>query len=322
MHRYLKRTLIVIAVLLVIFIALGFVAGNYFYNIALNPAADRSAVLQADHNQVDPDSTEGGGEAWWVAGLAWLEESGYSTRQQTSEDGIPLSAYMVENEDTAGSWVVVCHGYSSNALTMGGVAAQFYSMGFNVLLPDARGHGESGGDYIGMGWPERRDIVGWLEMINEEYSPANLLLYGVSMGGATVLMTSGEVLPGNLRAIVADCGYTSAWDEFSYQLKESFGLPAFPVMYFSSVVARIRAGYWLGEASALKQVEKTRIPILFFHGGADTFVPTWMAEELYTAAGGKKELVIAEGAGHGASAAVLGEEYWIKIAEFYTEYFV
>ena len=107
-----------------------------------------------------------------------------------------------------------------------------------------------------MGWDDRLDIIDWINTILEYNPNAEIVLHGVSMGAATVSMVSGEDLPSNVKAIVADCGYTSVWDEFAYQLDDLFSLPEFPILNVSSLVAKVRAGYFLGEASTLKQVAK------------------------------------------------------------------
>ncbi len=56
---------------------------------------------------------------------------------------------------------------------------------------------------------------------------AEIALFGVSMGGATAMMTSGEDLPSNVKVIIEDCGYSTVIDEFTYQLKDLFHLPSF-----------------------------------------------------------------------------------------------
>ena len=76
------------------------------------------------------------------------------------------------------------------------------------------------------------------------------------MGAATVMMTSGEKLPSNVRIIIEDCGYTSVWDEFAYELKYIFKLPTFPTLYNANIMTKIRAGYSLKKASCIKQLKK------------------------------------------------------------------
>ena len=100
-------------------------------------------------------------------------------------------------------------------------ARHFSELGYTVVTPDNRAHGESDGSYIGMGWLDRLDLLLWIDQIISEDPLAEIVLYGVSMGGAAVMMTAGEALPSAVKAIIEDCGYTSVYDMF----KKSAGLP-------------------------------------------------------------------------------------------------
>jgi fermentation-respiration switch protein FrsA (DUF1100 family) len=171
-----------------------------------------------------------------------------------------------------------------------------------------------------MGWHDRLDILSWIELLNARFSPENIVLYGISMGAAAVMMVSGETLPANVRAIIEDSGYTSAWDEFSYQLKSLFGLPAFPLMHFTSAVTRLRAGYWLGQPNAAAQVAKSDTPILFIHGQQDEFVPAAMLDVLYGAAACEKEKLLVSGAGHAGAASTDEALYWRTVDNFLEKY--
>ena len=81
-------------------------------------------------------------------------------------------------------------------------AAYYGRQGYHVLMPDLRGCGESGGDFIGMGWPDRLDMLQWINWIIQRDPEAQIVLHGISMGGATVMMTAGESLPPQVKAIV------------------------------------------------------------------------------------------------------------------------
>jgi fermentation-respiration switch protein FrsA (DUF1100 family) len=246
-----------------------------------------------------------------------------------SADDLKLHAVIVRNKPDSGRWVVVCHGYADiGKAQMMYIAQSFHEMGYSVLMPDAREKGKSEGDTIGMGWLDRMDILQWIREINmlnnaadnapdnPPGNPVDIVLYGISLGAATVLMASGEPLPSSIKAIVADSGYTSAKREFTYQLKMLFGLPAFPIIQVCSLFTRIRAGYWLGEASALKQIAKSITPVLLIHGSADTFVPPSMLDELYESAVCPKQKMLVEGAGHGQSPIVNRQHYWQTISDF------
>ena len=288
-------------------------AGNYFYNLAVNPNSSKEIVFGPEDDAIEA-SAKAEKEKTRVA---WLTDiSNYKDLYRTSADGLELHGYEIENAVESNVWVITVHGYTSQGREMSDFAKQFNERGYNVLIPDLRGHGKSEGDYIGMGWDDKEDILSWINYIIEKDSNAKIVLHGVSMGGGTVMMTSGEELPSNVQAIIEDCGYTSAWDEFSYQLDTLFGYPEFPILNMASLVTRVRAGYWLGDASAIDQVAKAKVPMLFIHGDKDDFVPYYMLDEVYNAANCEKEKVTIEGAGHAQAVTVNPELYWTSIDNF------
>ncbi len=321
MKKRTKWIIGILATLTVLFFVAGFFAGNYFYELALNPNSDKGVVMSASHNEIDYDREETPEKIKEKEDLAnWIETSVFDDVYIQSNDNLKLHGSMVQKEEATNRWAIVFHGYASQGMHMVTSAKRFADMGYNILLPDARGLGESEGHYIGMGWHERKDALRWIDMILDQDSEAEIVLYGVSMGGATVMMISGEDLPSNVKAIVEDCGYSSIWGEFAYQLEAVFNLPTFPVMNFASAVTKIRAGYTLEEGSAVKQVAKSVTPIMFIHGDNDTFVPSHMVHEVYDAATCPKEKYVVEGAGHGMAAGIAGEEYWVKVESFINQY--
>ena len=171
-----------------------------------------------------------------------------------------------------------------------------------------------------MGWLDRKDMVKWINLIVEKDPSSQIVLYGESMGGATVMMTAGEDLPSNVKAIVEDCGYTSVYEMFTAELNNRFGLPPFPIMDAARVVTNIRAKYDIKGASALEQVKKSKTPMLFTHGSNDTYVPTEMVYRLYEAAPVEKDILVIDGAAHGAAPDVDPETYYNKVFEFVNKY--
>ena len=152
-----------------------------------------------------------------------------------------------------------------------------------------------------------------------------MVVHGISMGAATTMMVSGEVEHGQyqqpfIKCFVEDCGYTSVWDEFRGELKEQFGLPAFPLLHTASWLCRQEYGWDFREASALEQVKKCTLPMLFIHGDADTFVPTWMVYPLYEAKPEPKELWIVPGATHAMSYKDYPQEYTEHVKKFVGKY--
>lgn len=309
-----------IAGAVIFLLAIWLALGNLFYNKAIRigpkdflnskPKEPEEPLLPiipspaiADYNKAVNDWAAAPAEVWHIE----------------VEDGLRLSAdyYPVEQSHR---WAVVVHGYTSRGRHMGEFSYEYSKRGFQVLAPDCRGHGDSDGFYIGMGWHDRLDVIKWIGEILKKDPDAEILMTGVSMGAATVMMASGEVLPPQVRCVVEDCGYTSVDEQLAHSLKKFFHLPRFPLLAASSLICRWRAGYGFKTASALKQVQKSRLPILFIHGGDDDFVPTKMVYKLYEAATGDKELLIIEGAAHACAVTTDPVTYWAKVDGFLKRY--
>ena len=312
MNKKKKIILTISILLLIVILGVGGLVGNYFYNLALNPFTSKDMIFGDDD---DDTSLEVEADVNWL-----IKDSNYIDTYITSSDNLKLHAYEVKNENKTDKWAIVVHGYTSEGKLLSSKAKHLYNMGYNVLVPDLRSHGSSEGDYIGMGWHDRLDIIDWINYIVKNNPKSEIALHGTSMGSATVLMVSGEKLPSNVKAIVADCGYTSVYDEFSYQLKQLFNLPAFPIMNFSDVVTHIRAGYCLNDASAINQVKKSTTPILYIHGDKDDFVPYYMMDELYNATNSEKEKLTIEGGEHANSDLVNPKLYWSTVNSFLEKY--
>lgn len=215
---------------------------------------------------------------------------------------------------------VVVHGFANSKENMKAYGWLFHKLGYNVLMPDNIAHGESHGQLIGYGWNDRENIIKWTEMIVDKNPSSQITLFGVSMGGATVMMASGEKLPSQVVNIIEDCGYSSVWDELKFQAKEMYGLPAFPLLYEVSTISKIRAGFSYGQASSVEQLKKNNLPALFIHGDKDNFVPTSMVYDNYKATAGKKELYIVKGAKHAKSFETEPEKYEKRISSFLKKY--
>lgn len=232
----------------------------------------------------------------------WLYEHQLEDVYITSFDGLKLHATVFECENSK-NCVICFHGYSSKGLNDYGSMAKFYhEQGFNVIMPDARNHGDSEGKYTGFGVLDRHDAKKWVDYAVERFGDdVKIFLHGNSMGGATVLMTCSMDLPDNVKAIISDCAFTSAYDVFSHILKRDYHIPKFPIMNITQQMTQKKAGYGYGDVNTLNEVAKTKIPILFIHGEVDDFVPVWMTQKNYEACNSEKELLIVKGADHAES---------------------
>ena len=155
--------------------------------------------------------------------------------------------YFVRQESGAGSQerrspvAIVVHGWRDTAIKFMMIARIYELAGYNVLMPDLHAHGLSEGEAVQMGWKDRKDVLHWMTVASELFGTNDFVVHGVSMGAATTMCVSGEKMPECVKNIrfIEDCGYTSAWDEFSYELKELFGLSDFPLLYATSLLCKI-----------------------------------------------------------------------------------
>ncbi len=239
-----------------------------------------------------------------------------------NREGKQLHALYVDAAEPSPNTALLIHGYTDNAIRMLMIGYLYnHDLHYNILLPDLQFHGESEGDAIQMGWKDRLDMEEWRDLIINKYGEETaIVVHGISMGAATTMMMSGERQPQQLKCFIADCGYTSVWDEFEQELKVRFGLPSFPVMNLCSKLCQLKYGWNFKEASALKAVSECSLPMFFIHGDADTFVPTWMAYPLYQAKPEPKKLWIVPGVEHADAYFCQKEEYTKRVKEFISPY--
>ena len=306
-----KIILVIVIGVVILFLGIGYVfVGNYFYNIAINPDSDKS-VLGLGVMAEDEKAKR----------IEWLQNNSKDTYITSTNNGnLKLHAYEIESNEKSDIWTIVIHGYTKNGIEMENYAEKYKEMGYNVLLVELRGAGKSEGDYIGFGWHDRLDVIDWINYLVEKDSDCKIILFGVSMGAATVMMTTGEQLPSNVKLAIEDCGYTSVYDIFANKIENVFHLPSAPVLSAASFVTQIKSGYSLYEASSIEQIKKSQTPTLFIHGSADTFVPYNMLDILYDAAKCEKEKVVIEGAEHAVSVQINPELYWKSISDFIEKY--
>ena len=237
-----------------------------------------------------------------------------------SEDGLKLHAAYFPAPEESGKVVLGIHGFRSKAWHEYAPYIEFYhALGYSMLLPDDRAHGQSEGDYIGMGVLDRRDCISWAKYLVERFGKnVSILMHGVSMGGAAVLSASGEEdLPPQVQGIISDCGYTSFWDQIVFHIISRYKIPTFPVLNICEWYAKHYAGYDFHTITPLKQVTKAKVPILFVQGEKDFMVPAEMAQRLYEACTSRKRLLMVPEASHAESIALAPEEYHQAIKEFF-----
>ncbi|WP_027108192.1 alpha/beta hydrolase [Lacticigenium naphthae] len=288
-------------------------AAHYFYSQAVGLGEKDFIESMEMENIYENDP--------WRQEKIWYREVEREVITIQSYDQLALSGIFVPPKKETNRYMIVAHGYTSSFKDMAPFVKLFHDLGYGVLVPDARGHGLSEGNYIGFGWHERLDYIRWISyLLNRFGEESQLALYGLSMGAATVLNVSGEKLPPQVKFIIEDCGYSSLSEEMAHQLKTLYHLPAFPIIPLTSALTKIRSGYFFREAAPLKQIKKNKLPTLFIHGEEDSFVPVHMSKKLYAANPSSKELHLFPEAKHAESYVSDKKRYKAIVESFISTY--
>ncbi len=232
-----------------------------------------------------------------------------------SFDNLKLHAIFINNNTN--KTIICVHGYKAkDGLYDFGMSARFLnSLGYNLLFVDNRAHGLSQGKYIGFGVLDSIDVNSWVDYLVTNMNQETIILYGMSMGAATVMNAQNN----KAKAIIADCGFASGYDEVVYQIKKMYHLPPFPIIPISNVLLKLLAHYSLKEKEAYKSIKNYKNNLLIIHGDKDHFVPTSDAYKIFDNATCHKKILIVPGASHAKSYLKDTKLYEQTIKEFLDE---
>lgn len=253
----------------------------------------------------------------WIRQLKEMECEVLTAR---SEDGLTLWGRYYEYAPGA-PIELMFHGYRGMAdRDLCGGVQRCFALGHSALIVDQRAAGHSDGRTITFGVKESRDVHAWLQVMLRRFgADTRIILCGISMGATTVLMAAGDPLPQNVVGVLADCGYTRARDIIKKVIRQ-MKLPADLLYPLVRLGARLYGGFDPDRADATAALSRCGVPVIFFHGDDDDFVPCGMSRENYEAcAASTKRLVITPGAGHGLCYPADPEGYLAAAKEFFSE---
>lgn len=299
MKNKLKKAMLIGAGLSAAYLAIG----NYFFYTALKKESDKGFILGQENSDLEPDIKE----EWFFINKKRVNI--------TSSTNVNLVGFEIIN-DIKKPWIVVIHGYASKSSDMSGYAKKFFDMGFNILMPDLIAHGQSEGDVISMGGADAVDLAKWVKYISEKYDNPEIVLFGVSMGAATVINSLDKNLPLNVKAFIEDSGYIDLNSQFKQQIEKLYHIPSFLILPAGIFMTKLRGKFDIKSINAKKALEQNKIPGLILHGDMDSFVPLENANEIYNALNCEKEIYISEGCSHIEGMNRDMFNYWEKVENF------
>lgn len=239
-----------------------------------------------------------------------------------SYDNLSLVGYFFRHSDSH-KYVILVHGYRGKYYEQSHLAHDLYDKGLNTLLVVNRSHGESEGKYIGVGSEDKKDLIKWIEYIIDLDKDAEIALFGWSMGGATVLLSTKYLNKyKNVKVVVADCGYTSFYDQVYYlSMTRVFKNNKFLSKIITNLLYVYAKVFYKIDIkdSTLNALKENKLPILLIHGEIDDFVPIEFSYKNFDAITSKKEFKIFKTNEHCCSLRDNEEEYTKLVYDFINE---
>ncbi|MCR5324733.1 MAG: alpha/beta hydrolase [Lachnospiraceae bacterium] len=255
--------------------------------------------------------------------IAALNKEDFIVRSKYGYDmhGIILRNKISEREENRTKVAVLCHGYTSGKIVMASYAGILMDLGFTCVMYDHRNHCDNDKTVVTtMGYYESRDLSTVLDWVYERFGKkARVLTYGESMGSAIVL--SNLEFDDRPVMTIADCGYSDLTDLSRYLLKDVYHMPVWPILPIANIMVKLWGHFRIRDVSPRRGVIKAKTPILFCHGDKDTFVPTFMSEEMVKLGDGVREIYLCPGAEHAQSFSLDPVKYREVVSDFVNKYY-
>ena len=251
--------------------------------------------------------------------IEWIKQCRslpYEEVEITSFDGLKLRGKYYECQKGA-PIEIMFNGYKGYAeRDMSGGIERCFRLGRNALLVNQRACGDSEGKVHTFGINEKKDCLKWVDFCIEKFGKdCQLILTGISMGGATVLLASRESLPQNVKYTLADCSYSSAKEVICKTIDE-MNLPSKLLFPFVKLSGKVFGKFNVEEDTPINAAANATVPIILFHGDKDTIVPYEMSTKLYDACKTQKYLYTVKDCDHGFAYPEDKEGYLNAIKEF------
>ena len=293
------------------FNTLGLILGNILYMELSNPQLNINLTSIVNHSQDLTRINQYQQENPNAQKVALYTPYGDSSRE--------LVGTFINNNSKYKKTIILIHGLYQNRSMCLNYVNIYKQLGFNVLLIDLRGHGESDG-IITWGQTEIRDIDMWCDYLRNTKQQELIGIHGISLGGAFALLHSGlSVHPADF--YIEDSSYSDLKGLYYNHLHSMIQLPndskILDILWiYSQVCMYWHTGSTLDKLAPLKAVAHSTSPTLFLHGSADTLIPPNTLQELYDNCRATKSMHMFKDSTHAQAISNCPNEYFNVIKDF------
>ncbi len=203
-----------------------------------------------------------------------------------TEKKVKLSA-IIYQQKTSKKWIILLHGWKRNKFTLLYLANFYNALGFNVLLYDARGHGESKGGFCTMSYHEKNDLACIISWIKKNYPTTSLFLHGLSMGGATIIEYIKNRSCYHNQIPIKACIIDGSFAYLAYELdlvaaKKTYSLPSIFYHWGIRWYLKKMNFYDIATINPIHDLNKASdVPFLFLVAGKDYYVPISHSQTMF-----------------------------------------
>lgn len=240
-------------------------------------------------------------------------------------DAVLLRGWLFVPENSNGNCVIALHGISDTRTGVIGLARLFVANHYAVLIPDNRGHGESGGELVTYGVREADDVHRWVDWMIASVHPRNVFGMGESLGAGELLQSLA--VEHRFSAVVAECPFADfrsvAVDRVAQRIPVPSRLGHFlaaPMVWSGFLYARTRYAIGFHAASPAVAIAAVDTPILLIHGLDDTNIYPEHSRILALSNPSHVTLWLVPGAKHTAALTAAPEEFPRRVLAWFADH--
>lgn len=237
----------------------------------------------------------------------------------TNPDGMTLAGWFIPSQN--GAVIIMQHGYKSTRDELLNEAQMMQAHGYGVLVTSVRAHDQSEGELITLGYYEMQDMEAWYQYLisRDDIDPEKIGIIGNSYGGMLSIQYAAQ--NENIKAVVANCAFSSMSDTVSTSVRHFTGLPDFPFVPLIVFWAENMTGIQMEEIDTTQWIPNiSPRPVFLMQGGKDTVISPESGQILYDAANEPKELWFDPELGHVGFDKERAEEYEARVSAFFDQY--
>lgn len=308
-RRFIRRLVVLVCIVAVVCLGIGGYIGNIAYTEFREAPWD--SLLGIENHARDVGVIQ-----------QWEAERQWRPVWVTAPDGTQLRGTYIANDEPANKAVILVHGLYQNRSMCLPYVSIYRHLGYNVLLIDQRGHGESGGQHTDWGLTEEDDMNTWAQWLKGQQGQRKIGLHGVSLGAAMSLLYAGSAQGQDVAFVIADSSYGNIIDLGREKLRaaqaDTWALRGYELLDpFFQAAMYYHTGKLVADIEPAQAVKHITAPVLFLHGSDDQLVPVRTAKSLYdNCRSSQKDIYIFGHSGHAVGIATNKNEYTQVVTDF------